>query len=169
MRAALGFLKDFAWPFGLCAGLFALFSRFIPIDMNINLLASLAINVVLIAIILTICFLILDRDVFSQHPTFKIAFISDAGRLFLIEKTDQLGVNMGANIYFKEEVYERQIATGIVSHVQSDGKIQLSVRYLPAAETDLVSKISQNFSTVRKQIVIRPGVLIQIEDSSQDV
>lgn len=155
------FLKEFSWPFGLCAGLFALASRFIPLTGSMNLLLAIAINVVLIALIICLSGYIIRRGPPKDHPTIKIEQARDAGRILIVQKTSALGVNMGAMIYMKDGAYERLVAAGSVTHVQTDGLIQIGIQYLDGAEEDLITRISQNIKETISSLIVRPGVKME--------
>lgn len=152
------FLKEFAWPFGLCAGIYAIVSRFIPLDAQANLNLLLAGYVFFVA--LTICLVgyLLRRPAASDHPDITVTQSRDRGQLLIIKKTPALGVNMGALIYLKDGAYERLIAVGSIAHVQTDGSPQLSLQYVAGAEADLIDKISENSKEALGSLIVRPAV-----------
>lgn len=164
MKKTVDFLKNFAWPFGLAGGVYAIVSRFIPADATANLLLVLAIAVFLVAVIITQSFYLGERVQGGEADQAKIEVVMDAGKLFVIDKTDRFGLGMAAHVYYKEDAYERLIAVGQVINVQTDGKIQIKLEYEAAVEPDLLLRISQNTPSIRQQIKIRPAILVNIAD-----
>jgi amino acid transporter len=156
----LTFLKEIAWPFGFFGGIYAIGTRFIGADAQLNAWAVLASYVGLAAIIVCLIGYATRRPSPGDHPKIDIEQVRENGTLLIVKKTPALGVNMGAMIYIRDGVYERLIAVGTVSHVQTDGSTQLSIRYVPAIEPDLLTKISQNLRSTLSEIVVRPGVRI---------
>lgn len=161
MERTWNFLKEFSWPFGLCAGAYALASRFIPLTHESNTLGVLAVIVFLVALVICLGGYIIRGGPPATYPEIKVEQVRDAGRLFISKKSPALGVNMAAMISFKDGSYERLVGIGTVSHVQTDGLTQLSVNYVPGVESDIRTKISENAKDVISNLVIRPGVNIQ--------
>lgn len=154
------FLKELAWPFGILGGIYGLVSRFIDTSLTFNLLGMLAICVALLAVIICLWGYVVRAAPKSDHPKIAIQQVRSGGGILIAEKTSALGVNMGAMIYLKEGAYERHIATGGVTHVQTDGLIQIEVRYVPSAEDELIQKISQNTAETISSLIVRPGIVM---------
>lgn len=155
------FLKEFAWPFGLCGGVYAIASRFIPLDHVTNTLGLLALVVVLFALVICLSGYVIRGGPPASYPEIKVEQVRDSGRLFISKKSPALGVNMAAMVYFKDGSYERLVGLGTVSHVQTDGLTQIAVEYVPGVESDVRIKISENSRDVISNLFVRPGVNIQ--------
>lgn len=152
------FLKEFSWPFGLCAGVYALLSRFIPLEAQANLNLLLAGYVFFLALTICLSGYLLRRPPMSDHPDIRVTQSRDRGQLLIVKKTPALGVNMGALVYLKDGAYERLIAVGSISHVQTDGSPQLALQYVAGAEVELIQKISENTREALDSLIVRPAV-----------
>lgn len=157
-RKSLEFLKEFAWPFGLCGGAFGILVRFVE-DRQISLWLSMAVFSALAALIIALMgYLVREKPSAQASP--EVEQILQHGTLLLIARTDTLGVGMGAQIYLREGSHELFLGEGRVVNVQSDGRIRLSASYIPTTQPETLGRLSENQKHVRSNLVIRPGVVL---------
>ena len=102
IRRVWNFLHDFAWPFGICGGAYAIALPYIPASSFIYSRAAVGIAVFFVAALMTlISYMVRERPVASVLAPIRIEQVRDAGRLMLIQSTNALGVDMGAYLYYK--------------------------------------------------------------------
>ncbi|WP_299003733.1 hypothetical protein [uncultured Caulobacter sp.] len=159
MEKFVNALKEFAWPFGLCGGTFALIVRFLP-EGSIPLSLALAIAAVWAAVTITLIVYIAKASSGLRPNPIEIEQIIEFGSLFLIKKTDLLGFSMGAQLFYRDGNHERLIGQGSVINVQMNGMPQLKVEYISAVEPALMSEISEGKRPIRERLIVKPGVVM---------
>ena len=163
MDALVDFLKRFSWPFGLTAGLYVFVTRFTPtIQIDLNL--YLSIIFFLLAVVMTLCTYLAERPKVLGEPAIIVEQVRESGRLLLIKKTERLGTNMFAQVFFQDEEFELFVGLGKVINVQNNGMVQL---YLVSTPTDskIATGLTENRPETRKRLIIKPAVIVDGENT----
>ncbi len=158
MTAFVDFLRRFSWPFGLTAGLYVFASRFIP-KIQIDLALYLSIVFFLAAIIVTLITYLADRSEAHDEPKIVVEEARNSGQLLLLKKTDRLGTNMYAQIFFKDDEFELYVGVAKVINVQHNGMVQLLITK-PVENITVATGLSENRSETKKRIIVKPAMVI---------
>jgi hypothetical protein len=159
MDAFIDFLRRFSWPFGLTAGIYAFALRFIP-KMQIELSLYLSIIFALLAVIVTLITYLSDNNTKLEEPKIIVEEARNAGKLLLIKKTDRLGINMYAQIFFRDQDFELYLGVSKVINVQNNGMVQLLI--ISDLENQVVAAgLSENRSETKKRIIVKPAVIMR--------
>jgi len=144
---------------GLIFGAYAVVMRFVQPDDKVSVEVFAAVLAAYTALLVTLAGYLV-REIPKEDSRLKIEAVREKGHLFLIQKNEVLGQDMGAIVYFREGKYERRIGFGRVQTVQMDGKVQLVVEFVDTLEPDLVMRIAENEEAVRSNLIIRAGIIM---------
>ena len=148
--------------FGLAAGLILFFVS--PDKAEIPLSWSLLLLMVLLSLLSVVARALHDANISANNLSPKVRRITEplpnypgAVALMLVEPGSFFSVGAIVSIYFLENELERLVTVGIVTNVQNDKMIQVSL-VEEVASSELIGRLKESKPDDLKRVIVKPTV-----------